>query len=731
MTDDGKDEHTWLEEIEGDTALDWVKQRNADAIKALGDPTTTPAYERILGILDSKDKIPGISRISNDGYYYNFWRDDKHVAGIWRRVTLESYRTAAPEWQTVIDVDALPAYKDGGSWVWHGTSMLDEGEDGPWDRVLVFLSPGGSDADTMREFDLPTLSFVDPKDGGFALPDPTKNSIDYRARNELLIGSDFGEGSLTSSGYPRVIKSWKRGTPLSEATTVFEGEHEDVSVSQYAYHDRGFIHEFQHRQITFYTSKRWYRRPSSLQTTADAETTPFREVPIPDDASIGTFGDGATIKLRSDWEPEGAGRTFKAGSLLATTMDKVMDADFTSLKVLFEPDAHTSLQGTASTRNYKVLELLCDVKCSLRVWRYEGGGAWTDTTAATPAAAVGEEVSVAAVWPDSSDELWVWRSGFLSPDSLELGGASDSCAKTELLKTKPHMFDASGLLCEQNFADSEDGTKVPYFVIRPKDLPFDGSSATLLDGYGGFEVSMTPYYSAGVGAAWLERGGVKVIANIRGGGEYGPAWHQAALKANRHKAYEDFEAVARDLIQRRITSPPKLACIGGSNGGLLVGNMITRRGAALFGAVVCQVPLLDMKRYAGLLAGASWMAEYGDPSKPEEWASLRGFSAYHRLKHDCLGQPEPAPPEGASVAKVEGWECPRVLFTTSTKDDRVHPGHARKMVKVLHDDARTAGKVLYWENIEGGHGGAADNKQRAYMWALSYNFLAQTFGMKS
>jgi len=340
---------------------------------------------------------------------------------------------------------------------------------------------------------------------------------------------------------------------------------------------------------------------------------------------------------------------------------------------------------------------------------------------------------------DADNKLWLWRDGYIVPDTLELANADDCCAATQKVKAKPPMFDATGLIVEQHFATSLDGTRIPYFVIRRADLVLDGSAPTLIDAYGGFEISMLPYYSAGVGAGWLEHGGVKVIGNIRGGGEYGPAWHQAALKAKRHRAYEDLEAIAADLIERKLTSPPKLSCIGGSNGGLLVGNMLCRPVASsLFGSAVCEVPLLDMKMYSHLLAGASWMAEFGNPDVPNEWVFLRRHSPYQMLRHDCLNAEEadrqslPSPRSDADTPEAaEKWRCPKVLFTTSTRDDRVHPGHARKMVAALTEEApkEKAPVVLYWENTEGGHGGAADNKQRAYMWALIYRFLAVQLGL--
>ena len=334
----------------------------------------------------------------------------------------------------------------------------------------------------------------------------------------------------------------------------------------------------------------------------------------------------------------------------------------------------------------------------------------------------GEDVHVSAVWPDDSDEVWLTTSGFLQPSSLSIASAADGCAKAEPLKALPAQFDAASLECTQHFAPSKDGTKVPYFLLGPKGTAAgaNGPIPTLLDGYGGFEISMEPYYSGSVGAAWLSRGAAKAIANIRGGGEYGPQWHQAALREKRHKAYEDFEAVAQDLVGRGVTTPKQLGAIGGSNGGLLMGNMLTREGRKLFGAIVCQVPLLDMKVYHTLLAGASWMEEYGDPEADGVWEKyLKSISPYHRLRGDAC-------------ADGSGWEgAPRTLFTTSTKDDRVHPGHARKMVKAMVDEVPPekgggTDNVFYFENIEGGHGGAADNKQRAYMWALSYDFLWET-----
>jgi len=746
-----EDPHLWLEEIEGEAALEWCKAQNSSAVGTIGDPHASESYRKILAIADSKDKIPHVGRIGgrtgdeDAPVYYNFWQDADNVRGVWRRTSLRSYRSAEPSWETVLSLDALngvEARAEGEEWVWGGYDLLDEGGGRSlWDRALLFLSPGGTDATVVREFDLNSNEFVP---GGFCTSTPAKCEVGFRRRDEVLIGTDFdGTGaSLTDSGYPRVVKSWQRGTPLESAVTVFEVGKGDISASQYAYHDRGgAVHEFQLRSVSFYQSEQFYRKPD-LQLSAADDPTPFRKVPIPDDTSLGTFGQEATLLLRSAWAPPKApgGREYAAGSLLAAPLEQVMKGDWSAATVLFEPhaDGSTSLQGYSATANYLVLETSRHVRAELGFWRHgpagwsheaAGGGGGGGGGGGVPVP-VGESVGVRAIWPDDSDDVWLDRAGFLRPATLEMASAADACAHAQPIKALPAMFDASGHACTQHFATSADGTQVPYFLLAPKGMPLDSSHPTLLDGYGGFEISLTPAYSGGLGAAWLARGGVKAIANIRGGGEYGPRWHQAALREKRHKAYEDFEAVARDLVSRGVTSPQRLGCIGGSNGGLLTGNMITREGCALFGAVVCQVPLLDMRRYHKLLAGASWMEEYGNPDEPGVWEShLASISPYARLRGaPCLGTDG----EGAGAS----WAgCPRVLFTTSTKDDRVHPGHARKMVKALHDEVPPAlgggaDNVLYWENIEGGHGGAADNKQRAYMWALSYDFLWQSLAMR-
>jgi len=665
------DAYAWLEDVGGERALDWVKERNAESLKELADaPGFKPLKADLLAILDSKERIPAVSK--RGPYFYNFWRDAENPKGLWRRTTLDEYRKAQPKWDVIIDVDAL-AKEEKEGWVWRGASLLKPA----YKRALVSLSRGGADATVVREFDVETRTFVK---GGFQLPE-AKSNLSWIDENTVYVGTNFGADSLTTSGYPRVSKLWKRGTPLTAAATVFEGKPTDVSVSAYFDNTKGFERHFVRRSIAFYKGETFLRKSDGTLAKID----------VPDDAISDVNFEWLTVETRTPWTV--GGRTYSAGALVVTRFDDYMEGK-RELKVLFEPTATSSLAGYSWTRRHLILNVLDDVKNTLTVLT-PGQGEWTRTplSGAPPFTSV----SAFAVDPDETDEYFMNVSGYLTPSSLLYGTVG---REPEKLKQLPHFFDASGLEVSQHFATSKDGTRVPYFQVSPKALTLDGQRPTLLYAYGGFEVSMTPSYSGGVGRGWLSQGGVFVVANIRGGGEYGPRWHQAALKQNRLRAYEDFAAVAEDLGKRKVTSPRYLGIQGGSNGGLLVGNMFTLY-PQLFGAVVCQVPLLDMQRYSKLLAGASWMAEYGDPDKPEEWAFIRAFSPYHNVRKDA--------------------KYPPILFTTSTRDDRVHPGHARKMMARMRDMGHD---VRYYENIEGGHGGAANNEQAARMSALAYTFLA-------
>jgi prolyl oligopeptidase len=668
--DEPKDRFLWLEDVTGDKALGWVKQRNA---LSTGELTNRPGFaaldQRLLSILDSKDRIPAVTK--HGPWYYNFWRDDKNRRGLWRRTTLDEYRKDKPNWELVLDLDALAA-KEKENWVWHGANFLRPKDE----RCLISLSRGGADASVVREFDVIAREFV--KDG-FTLPE-AKSRVSWRDLDTLEVGTNFGPDSLTKSGYPRLCREWKRGSKLDDAPLVFEGKPTDVSAGVFWDLTPGYEREFAVRSPTFFTNEMFIHRNGS-----------FVKIDKPDDAQAGVHREWMYVRLRTEWKV--GGKTYPAGALLAIRFEAFLKGD-RAFTVLFEPTERKSLAGYSPTRHHVLLNELDNVANRLYLLT-PADGTWKRE--ALPEAARFASLQASAVDADESDDYFLTVTGYLTPPTLYLGTAGGKAP--EKLKAQPSFFNADGLEVTQHEAVSKDGTKVPYFQVARKDLKMDGSNPTLLYGYGGFEISLTPGYQATAGAGWLEKGGVFVVANIRGGGEFGPKWHRAAMKANRHRAYEDFAAVADDLVRRKLTSPKHLGAMGGSNGGLLMGNMLTLY-PDRFGAIVCQVPLLDMQRYHKLLAGASWVDEYGDPDKPDEWDALRTFSPYHNVK--------------------SGIKYPRTLFTTSTRDDRVHPGHARKMVARMLEMGHD---VLLYENIEGGHGGAADNKQAAFMNALAYTFL--------
>lgn len=677
------DPYLWLEEVTGERALDWVRERSDEAQAELAASERYAAIRaEVLEALDAEDRIPFVVRRGE--FLYNFWRDAAHPKGLWRRTTLDSYRTPEPDWQVLIDVDALAAAEDE-NWVWHGAAVLRPG----FAKALVSLSRGGADATVVREFDMATLAFVED---GFALPE-AKSDVGWIDADTVFVGTDVGPGSLTTSGYPRIVKRWRRDTPLSDAETVFEGRADDVAA--YGHHDptEGYERDFVGRSPDFFTDETFLVGPGDALTKVD----------VPDDATTGVQRDWLLVRPRTPWAPAGGdGEEYPAGALLAVPFEAFLAGE-RRFTVLFAPDEHTSLASWSWTRNHLILDTLRDVKARLLVLTPpEADGPPGEPWASEPLAGV-PDVGVAGVVdtdPDESDEVFLVVESFTDPPTLLRGELGDDL---EHLRQAPTRFDATGIVSRQFFATSDDGTQVPYFVVGPLDAGPE-TGPTLLTGYGGFEVSSTPSYSATVGRGWLVRGGTFAVANIRGGGEYGPNWHLAALREKRHRAYEDFAAVARDLVDRGVTTPERLGIQGGSNGGLLMGVMLTTR-PELFGAIACQVPLLDMRRYHKLLAGASWMAEYGDPDDPADWEFIRTFSPYHLL--------EP------------GRAYPPTLFVTSTRDDRVHPGHARKMAAAM---LAQGADVRYWENIEGGHGAAADNEQAATMWALVLEFLWQRLG---
>lgn len=664
------DPYLWLEDVTGDAALEWVRARNAEVEAALaGSARFAELRDSIREVLDADDRIPYVRRRGE--HLYNFWQDAAHPRGLWRRTTLESYRTERPDWEIVLDVDALGA-AEGESWVWQGATVLRPGHR----RALVELSRGGADAAVVREFDLESLSFVED---GFALPE-AKSSVSWISEDRIYVGTDFGEGSLTTSGYPRIVKEWRRGTPLTSATVVYEAKPDDISA--HGYHDptEGFERDFVTRNLDCWRSEKLLRVPGGLL-----------RLDVPDDAEIDVHREWLLITLRTEWTV--GGRTYPAGALLGIGFDEFLAGD-RNLTILFEPDEHSALRSHTWTRRHLLVTTLVDVSARLDVLTPGPAGWRRSALAEVPALAA---AAVVDTDPDAGDEYFLDVSGFTQPSTLrrgEIGGP------VETVKRAPARFDATGMTVRQHFAVSADGTRVPYFVVGSS----AGPGPTLLYGYGGYEISLTPTYSGTLGRSWLARGGTYVVANIRGGSEYGTRWHLSAMKADRRRVYEDFVAVARDLVDRGITTPDRLGIQGGSNGGLLMGVMLTHH-PELFGAVVAQVPLFDMARYHRLLAGASWMAEYGDPDDPADWAFLSDHSPYHNVR--------------------PGRRYPPILITTSTRDDRVHPAHARKMAARLREHGY---EVHYYENIEGGHGGAADNAQLAFKSALVYEFLWRKLG---
>ncbi len=662
------DPFQWLEEVQGEKALAWVRHHDAKTTALFeARPEYKPVYARTLEILDSKEKIPSPRLLGET--VYNFWKDDVHERGIWRRTSLASYRTAAPHWETVLDVDAL-AKAEGKAWVFHGANCLAPA----YVRCMISLSPGGSDASVEREFDTTAKQFVS---GGFSLPE-AKSSVAWRDEQTLWVGTNFGPGSLTTSGYPRMVKLWTRGTPLSAARTVFEGKPEDVASAG----NSEILSDGRYDVIT--RTPAFFRHESYLFLG-----NRLVRLDLPEDSQPREFfRDRLLFSLRSDWTA--GGKTYRAGSLLASYVDDLLGS-VRRFEVLFEPTERVSLASVDRTRDQVLIQTLDNVRSRITALTLDGG-VWKRSEVPVP----GLGTASFSATSDLTNTFFFTYQDFTTPTSLWLAGSGSEPAK---VKSMPAFFDATGMRTEQYEATSKDGTKIPYFVVTPKGIKADGTAPALLYGYGGFEISEVPRYSGVVGSAWLARGGVYVLANIRGGGEFGPAWHKAAVKEQHIHNFEDFSAVARDLIARKITSARHLGIMGGSQGGLLVGGTFTLY-PELFHAVVAQVPLADMKRFNHLLAGASWMAEYGDPDKPEDWAYIRTWSPYEQLKADAM--------------------YPTPFYWTNTRDDRVHPAHARKMVAKMEAQGHP---VYYFENTEGGHGSGAVNKQTATVTALQYAYL--------
>jgi prolyl oligopeptidase len=674
------DAYLWLEDITGDDALDWVREHNEPTLDELGGDGFEEMRAQALEVLDTDARIPYVRRRGD--YLYNFWRDAANPRGLWRRTTLERYRTDSPDWDVVIDVDEL-GRTDNENWVWAGAAVIEPDHT----LALISLSRGGSDAAIVREFDMRTRQFVS---GGFELPE-AKTQISWEDENAVLVGTDFGEGSLTDSGYPRLVKRWRRGEPLDDAETLFSGASTDVVVAASADRTPGFERTMLSRAIDFFNDEVYELRGGE-----------FIRIDAPTDATVSVHRDWLLIELRTDWNRGTA--SYTAGSLLAADYDQFLSGT-AELHVVFEPDEHTSLHHYAWTQDKLIVVTLADVASRVEIvtpgdWTAQPSPAsgWVPAGGRYPQPGIPENTNTVIVAADDfGDEIFLDSSGFDAPSRLLHGPAG---GPLEEIKSAPAFFDAEDLVVSQHFATSKDGTSIPYFVVGHRDRT--GPGPTLLGGYGGFEVSRTPGYDGVLGRLWLARGGTYVLANIRGGGEYGPSWHTKAMREGRHLVAEDFAAVAQDLVSRGITTVEQLGAQGGSNGGLLMGVMLTQY-PERFGALVCSVPLLDMRRFHLLLAGASWVAEYGDPDNPEDWKFIAEYSPYQNISADR--------------------DYPPVLITTSTRDDRVHPGHARKMTAALEAAGHP---VHYYENIEGGHAGAADNAQTAFRSALIFQFLHRT-----
>jgi prolyl oligopeptidase len=661
----------WLEDIEGDEALAWVREQNSRSLAVLeGDARYPDLLADALALANSRDRLPlgGIQ----EGYYYNFWQDESHVRGIWRRSRLADFARNAPVWETVLDIDALSTAEDA-NWVFKGADCL-EGTT----RCMVALSVGGRDAVTYREFDMATGAFVA---GGFVTPE-AKSSIAWLDADTLLVGTDWGEGSMTESGYAFIVKRWRRGTPLASAEEVIRGQSTDVGVFAGALQDTdGSLISIAIEADTFFESTAW---------RVDGPT-PQRFTLPPKSSLRGLYRGHVIATLEQDWTI--GGQSYASGSLISIPLSEATSAT-PSVQVLMTPSARQSIESVAITHDAVLVAGYENVRGRLIRFALDGG-AWGETQVALPP---NGSVSFAGTAATEAQAFVVFED-FLTPDTLY--ALDNHATRARAVRSLPAQFDASPYVTEQYEAVSADGTRVPYFVMRRRDVALNGENPTLLYGYGGFQVSMTPGYSPYVGKMWLDRGGVYVIANIRGGGEFGPAWHQAGLRTHRQVIYDDFYAVERDLVERRITSPRRLGIMGGSNGGLLMGVMLNQH-PEMINAAVVQVPLLDMLRFDQLLAGASWVDEYGSPSNPEERAFLETISPLQNLR---------ARPD---------FPLPFVL--TSTKDDRVHPGHARRYVARMLELGMP---VLYYENIDGGHSAAANLNEAARRRALEYTYLMQ------
>lgn len=670
-----QDPYIWLEEARSPEALDWVAKENERTLAAFeADPRYAQLKAEALAIFDSNDRIPFVS-FRPDGLY-NFWQDKTNPKGVLRRTTLESYRTDKPEWEVVLDIDAL-AKAEGKEWVYQGSSCLPPA----LNKCMIALSDGGEDATIMREFDMVTKSFVE---GGFVLDAKSQGGVEWVDENTLLVSRGFGEGTLTESEYPFTTREWKRGTAIADASEIFRGDPTDVSSGAGLLRDNtGTIHaRTAYRGISFHERLVYVWKDGA-----------WLQLDIPTKASPYGIVDGhIMISTDVDWTVDG--QTFPADSLIAMDLEEWKANPNGAKKTLvWAPGPRQTKQGGAITGSSLFVTLLDNVVGKVLQFNFENG-AWVSKQVPLPDNAT---LGIASS-SDETDQIMYTVSGFLEPTTLYY---SDGSAPPAVLKTSPAYFTPEGMDVEQHEAVSKDGTKIPYFIVKPKGMKADGSTATLLTGYGGFQVPRLPAYLGSTGKLWVEKGGAYVLANLRGGGEFGPQWHQTAIRENKQRTWDDFIAVGEDLVRRGFTSPQHLGIQGGSQGGLLVGTAFTQR-SDLFGAAIVQIPLFDMLRYHLIGRGASWIGEYGDPRIPEQRAWIEGYSPYQKI--------------------VLGVDYPSPFLWASTADDRTHPAHARKGAARLKELGQP---YYYFEDTTGGHSGGVDNDQRAKLQALQFIYLMQ------
>ncbi len=673
-----KDDFIHLEDIDSKENMDWVKTQNALSKKKVESLKNYQSnFDFALNQLNDKEKIPYFSIFEN--HIENFWRDEKNVRGLWRKTTLENYQSKNTKWETILDFDEL-AKKEDKNWVYKGSVSLEEKPE----LALVMLSDGGKDALEIREFNKKTKQFV--KDG-FFIPE-AKSRFSWRDEDHIFIATDFGEGSATNSGYPRVVKFLKRGQKLDEAIVIAETKKEYNSAGTYRVNAETKKYDIFYESINFYEFYSYF-------INADNSLT---KINIPKKSNIITITDNhMLLLLEEDWEVNNT--QFTANTLLSIELshDKGTQLKLSTVKKIYQPDNKSSALSYRKLKDYILINELNNIKGQIKYFNLKNFEVKTLDLHANAHLEVMASSKKKNIFTYTIENFNKPRTfGFYNFDK----------SKDHLLKQLKDKFNAQDVEVRQQWVKSKDGTLIPYFLVGKKDVLEKGNAPTELYGYGGFNVTLTPYYSQFIGKLWLEKGGVYVLSNIRGGGEFGVEWHQSAILENKQKSYDDFIAIAEDLIAQKITSPKKLAISGGSNGGLLVGAVMTQR-PDLFGFVYCGVPLLDMMRYHKLLAGASWMAEYGNPDIPEQRKTILKYSPYQNLKKDT--------------------KYPTVLFFTSTKDDRVHPGHARKMFAKMK--SMNIPNLHYYENIDGGHAGAANNKETAFKVALKYTLMADVLGL--